>query len=106
MTEIKVKRGDTIYLVCTYTDNSDVPVDITNISIESKVMSSVKKHQLDFIVTKLDQTSPLQKGKFTITKSPTDDLPVGKYFWDIQYIEEGLVQSTETMLLTVVEDVV
>lgn len=104
MTEINIKRGDTLYLVCTYTDNSDVPVDLTSVGIESKVMTSTKIHYLDLVVTKLDQIT--NKGKFTITKNPTDVLEVGKYFWDIQYTESGLVQSTETMVLNVLEDVV
>lgn len=103
MTEINIKRGDTLYLVCTYTDNNDVPIDITNVAIESKVMNSVKVHYLDLVVTKLDQiTNP---GKFTITKNPAHNLDVGKYFWDIQYTENGLVQSTDTMILNVIQDV-
>lgn len=103
MTEINIKRGDTLYLVCTYTDSNDVPVDLTNVTIESKVMNSVKIHYLDLVVTKLNQTTDV--GKFTITKNPAHTLDVGKYFWDIQYTENGLVQSTETMVLNVLQDV-
>lgn len=103
MQEIQIKRGDTLYLVCTYTDNNDTPIDLTNVSIEVKVMSSTKQHMTSLVITKLDQVT--NTGKFTITSPVGYQLPIGKHYFDIQYTESGFVQSTETMNLTVIEDV-
>jgi hypothetical protein len=103
MQEIKLKRGDTLYLVCTYSDNNDVAIDLTNVSIESNVMSSVKEHITALVITKLDQVT--NTGKFSITAPVGFTFPVGKHLFDIQYTENGFVQSTDTMHLTIIEDV-
>lgn len=99
-----VKRGDDLYLVCTYTDANDVLIDLTSVQIESKVMDTLRNHVTDLVVTKLDQAT--NKGKYTVTY-PLGFYPVvGSYLWDIQYTESGFKQSTETMSLEVIEDVV
>lgn len=103
MSEITFKRGDSFFVVATYTNSSDVPQDITSVGIKSQVRNSSDELLAELVVDKLDQITQL--GKYTLATPIGYSLPTGRHKWDIQYTVAGQVQSTETIYVSIIEDV-
>lgn len=103
MQEIELKRGDTFLMSCTYSDNADLPIDITNVTIKSQVRDAQGVLLQELVVTKLDQVT--NKGKFTLGTVSGYSFPLGRHSWDIEYTSNGQVQSTETIFLNIIQDI-
>lgn len=104
MPTIKHKRGDTFEVVCTYKDTTGTPTNLTSIDIKSQIRNVKGELLSELTVTKLDQT--LNPGKFTLgaSASTTQLWTTETFYWDIQYTSSGVVTSTETMTIEVVQD--
>lgn len=106
MPQIYHKRGDTLSLTCTWVDSTDTPIDITSYTVESKVKATNFTDTLT--VTKTDPTN----GEFVLsaTATATESWPVSEgkasyLFCDVQFTLSGVVTSTETFQIVVLEDI-
>lgn len=90
------KRGDTFTALA-----QREGVDITNTTIRSQIRFGAWSHELTVTVT------DAANGEFTLSASAdwTRLWPTGTARWDIEYTDNGNVHSTETIALTIVEDV-
>lgn len=96
----KFKRGDTFFLSVTYKVD-ETPSDISEMTISSQIRSSSGSLIDSMIVQKLEEI-----GKFTLTSNVnTNTWPLGKVFCDIQFSEGGIVRSTESFGINVIEEV-
>jgi len=97
------KKGDSFTVNCTYLQNG-VPYDITNIDIKSQIREAAVL-VTDLVITKADQTN--NPGVFILTPSNSDTStwPSGNLLCDIQFTEQGIVRSTETFYVSLIEQV-
>lgn len=97
------KRGDTFNLTCTYKQGG-VPHSLNGIDIKSQIReASILVTELT--VTKANQTT--NPGVFVLTPTVTDTAtwPLGNLLCDIQFSENGLIRSTETFYVAIIEQV-
>ena len=98
-----IKRGDTFTLACTYKQNG-VVYDVTNFTIRSQVRDSEGMLVSELTVTKADQST--NPGVFVLAAAGATAWPVDILSCDIQFSDsEGVVRSTQTFKIPVVEDV-
>lgn len=98
-----IKRGDTFTLACTYKQNG-VVYDVTNFTIRSQVRYSTGALVAELTVTKADQTT--NPGVFVLAAADPMDWPVKILSCDIQFSDgDGVVRSTQTFQIPVVEDI-
>jgi hypothetical protein len=99
----KFKRGDTFALTCIYKQEG-IAHDLTNITIKCQIReATILVTDLD--VTKANQTT--NAGVFVLTPSVGDTTtwPSGNLLCDIQFTEGGVVRSTETFFVSLIEQV-
>ena len=98
---IKFKRGDTFTLNCTYKVNG-VPSSIATIDIDSQVRDFRGSLIEELTVTKTGST-----GVFTLLSSATQtsEWPISVLRCDIQFSQGGIVRSTQTIDISVLEDI-
>lgn len=101
MSQIKFKRGDTFTLTCTYKVNGSAS-SVSNIDIASQLRDKRGNLIQDFAVTKLVST-----GSFTLvaTATETNYWPISILQCDVQFSEGGIIRSTQTFDVAVVEDI-
>lgn len=101
MKVLLAKRGDTISFGCTRTNGSGEAVDLTDVEIAATLL--LGGETADFGVAK---TSP-ETGEFTLTIAAgvSETLVPGVGRCDVEFTDGGVVTSTETFSLHVVEDV-
>jgi hypothetical protein len=101
MNQIQFKRGDTFLLTCTYKVNG-VATSVASLTIDSQIRNNVKVLVQDLIVYKQIST-----GVFTLsaTAEETADWPVSVLRCDVQFSENGIVKSTDTFAISVIEDI-
>ena len=97
------KRGDTFSLACTYKQGG-VPFDITYIDIKSQIREAT------VLVTELNVTKANQStnpGVFILTPAQDETVswPLGNLICDIQFTESGVIRSTETFYVAIIEQV-
>lgn len=100
---ISVKQGDTFELFCVRRDNSGAVVPLTGLTVKSQMVKG-EGSLVDLTVTITDTAN----GAFTLSKTAaeTDLLEIGRYECDIQFTSDlGIVTSTNTFLITIVEDI-
>jgi len=100
---VSVKQGDTLELLCVRRDNSDNPVSLSSTSVKSQMIKG-SNPLVDLTVTVTDSAN----GEFTLSKTAaeTDVLEIGQYQCDIQFTtDSGVVTSTNTFTITIVEDI-
>src|SRR6056297_930669 len=102
MATITHKRGDTFELSCTL-ENQGVAVDITNFTITSQLRLSDDTLLQALTVTVTDAAA----GAFTLsaTSTETEVWDVAAYECDIEFIDDGEVNSSETFVLNVIKDI-
>ena len=95
------KRGDTFSLACVYKVDG-VATSVAAFDIDSQLRDSKDNLIKDLTVTKLPGT-----GQFTLTASATDttNWPVSVLKCDLQFSESGVVRSTETFNVVVVNEI-
>ena len=96
MSNITIKRGDTLFLQCSVASNS-LPQSLQNWQIKSTVKYGPRP-VANLTVTKSSDSFTLQ--------GSTASWPIGVLQCDIQYTTDaGVVISTETFNITTVQDV-
>ena len=98
---IKFKRGDTFSLTCTYKVDG-VPTSVSAITIKSQI-----RNQRDQLIQELDVEKLVSTGKFTLIASAEDtaEWPITVLRCDIQFSDGGIVRSTQTFDISVLEDI-
>ena len=101
MAQIRFKRGDTFSLSCTYKVDG-VPTSVSSIDIDSQIRDNRGSLVQNLTVTKLVNT-----GEFTLiaTATETAEWPVSVLRCDVQFSQGGLVRSTQTIDISVLEDI-
>ena len=96
MSNITIKRGDTLFLQCSVASNS-LPQSLQNWQIKSTVKYGPRPVS-NLIVTKSNDSFTLQ--------GSTASWPIGVLQCDIQYTTDaGIVISTETFNITTIQDI-
>lgn len=99
MPDILHKQGDTFLAACAYVDAAGDPVPLTGVEVTSAVRDGCRPYGL--AVTLADQaTAP---GQYQVEGDGC--WPVGSLAWDIQYVRDGIVFSSETRTICVAPDV-
>ena len=106
MAQVYHKRGDTLSLSAVWLDSNNDPVDLTGYTVESQVRAVGFVDDLTVTIT--DATA----GEFVLSATATDTSmwPVtssqsSRSFCDIQFTIAGIVVSSETFQVVVVEDI-
>jgi len=91
------KRGDTFSLQATVNGE-----DITSWAIQSQIRDNAGTLISELVVTKTDPAN----GEYTIAHpSSTSTFPLKLLYCDIQYTVGGVISSTETFRIEVIEDI-
>lgn len=109
MNNILIKQGNSIKWITKYIQPNGTPIDLSSSQI---IVTAVKTINTSFVLFKIDSNSPtsnmyitidsLVSGEFNIIVKDTSSFEKGKYFVDIQYIDdEGFKQSSESIELTI-----
>lgn len=101
MKQIKFKRGDTFTLTCTYKVDG-VATSVTDIDIESQIRSNNGT-----LVKELTVTKQVSTGVFLLSATATESAlwPTAALKCDVQFSQDGVVRSTQTFDVIVVEDI-
>lgn len=95
--KIIFKRGDTFSLQATANGE-----DITSWTIQSQIRDNTGTMISELTVTKTDAPN----GEYTLTHTgSTDAFPLKLLYCDIQYTVGGVISSTETFRIEVIEDI-
>lgn len=95
--KIIFKRGDTFSLQATANGE-----DITSWTIQSQVREATGTLVSELVVTKTDAVN----GEYSLTHSgATTAWPIKVLYCDIQYTVGGVIASTETLRIEVIEDI-
>lgn len=94
---ISVKSGNTFSLFCSYFNDSDVPLSLTDITITADIKTKTKTLITALVVTKLDDNSFL-------LKLPIDvELSTGVYYTDIRLSSNSAVVNSDIVQINVKE---
>lgn len=101
MAQIQFKRGDTFTLTCTYKVDG-VATSVTALTIDSQI-----RNQRNQLIQELTVTKLVGTGQFTLVASAenTTEWPVSVLRCDIQFSDNGIVRSTQTFDISVVEEI-
>lgn len=104
MTQIlRHKRGDTLALDCS------VDVDLDGWTVRAQIRRGPSQHLLadcDVAILEYDAESAITHFAITVSAEETAKWPLGSAEMDIEYTDpDGLVQSTETIMLDVQRDI-
>lgn len=97
------KRGDSFALTCIYKQEG-VPHDLTHIDVKCQIREATIL-VTDLVVTKANQTTNTGVFILTPTVDDTTTWPSGNLLCDIQFTEQGVVRSTETFYVSLIEQV-
>ena len=103
---INFKRGDTFSLECTRKDNAGVAVNLTGYTI-----TSTAKVGTSFSDSLTVAVTNAAAGQFTLseTAANTANWPISSdasiMYCDVQFVLSGVVKSSETFIINVVEDI-
>lgn len=90
---IAVRSGNTFSLLCSYTDELGIPLNILNSQISAEVRDSSKN-----LITTLDIAI---ESDSTFRLSSVITLPEGIYFTDIKIVEDGIVRNSDILRINV-----
>lgn len=101
--QIYFKRGDTFLFSATVSDTAGSPINLTGWTIQAQVRNSGGTLIDAAVVTVTDAVN----GTYTLTVADTTDWAINEtYYFDIQYTDSGgIIRSTNTLLIAVVEDI-
>lgn len=112
MAEIYHKRGDTFTYYARWTQgDSDIPVDLTGLTITSQVRAGSFVDDLTITVTNAENgefiisATAASTMLWPITDSPSSRLFGSRLFSDIQFTDGANTVSTETFQILLREDI-
>ncbi len=97
------KRGDTFSLACTW-KVSGVPTALTGLVIASQVRTQAGLKLVASLQT-VPADQGLTPGLFTLLAGDTANWPIGNLVCDIEITQDGIVRSSESFLIPVVDGV-
>lgn len=100
-----LKRGDTFLPAIAVTDGAGAPLSLAGWLIKSQIRDATQRLVADLdVINRVDAS-----GTYTLrpaATTPEAGWPVGDHLWDIQYTNPaGVVMSTDTILVSVLQDV-
>lgn len=106
---ITLKKGDSLKLNVVYKDSNNTPIDLTGFKLLFKVkdLKNINIISIDSAVN--NPKSKIQfvdkvYGIFNILVIDTDNLPIGTFNADIQYIDaDGIKQSSKSFGIKIVD---
>lgn len=99
-----LKRGDTFQLGCLAKDSDGQPEDLSGVTLRAQARSAMSGQLVaELVIGKADQST--HPGEFAISAISTDAWPIGMLLIDIEQRVGQAVASTETLKLTIIEDV-
>ena len=99
-----MKRGDTFQLGCLAKDSDGQPEGLSGVTLRAQARAALSGALVaELTVSKSDQTT--HPGEFSISAISTDAWPIGMLLIDIEQRVGQAVASTETLKLTIIEDV-
>jgi len=107
MADITLKRGDSINWNCSLIDDQSNPIDITNYTIRTQGKDSERTVTL-FSLTNGNGVTITSgaNGAYQIQLLDTSSFGLGNFDVDIEFTDSnGIVNSTQTFTLEIVEDV-
>lgn len=103
---IDVKRGDTLRLIFEYIDSNGVPIDLSGCSARMQIRTKREKTLLLELVESDGLSLDSLAGTVVIRKQLPADFLVGSHEFDLEMTySDGTVESTNTLILKVIEDV-
>lgn len=99
MTTISIKRGDTLLLKVTVNDLDGNPLEGEAENIKSEIRDRFKKLITTFLV------SEDGNGVYSLSLPDGVLLPVGVLYFDIQQTIAGVVSSSNTVTVNVLQDI-
>lgn len=97
--EIKMKEYDTLLLVCEYQDDTDEPVDLSNITVTADIKSKAGTLYESLRVKKSQQT-----GSFSLSRA-NGYLPADQYRIDVLFTQSNHRVASETFTLNVEQSI-
>ena len=96
-----LKKGDTLAFIATLTDQENKPIIgiADNLKADVKTINDLKI--AEFVITENDTIG----GNYLFEIMDTTKFPVDILYTDIQYSNNGIVTSSETMTIQVTKDV-
>lgn len=99
-----LKRGDSLQLGCLAKDSDGQPDDLSGVTLRAQARSAMSGQLVaELVIGKADQST--HPGEFSISAISTDAWPISMLLIDIELRVGVAVVSSETMRLTVLEDV-
>ena len=93
--KVVVKNGNTFSLFCSYTDETGIPLPLTNATITAEVRNQGK--------TLISQMTVTLESDYTFRLSPPTDLPSGVFYTDVRIVENGVVRNSNILQINVVD---
>lgn len=88
--ELSMDQGATFSAYVTITDNSNVPVDLTNYTVRSQMRKSYfSETSYDFTITKNDASNGIVS--LSMTSSNTSLIRPGRYLYDVEMEADSTV---------------
>lgn len=94
-TGIRVKRGATLILQLTVTDDNNVPIDITNMTLSAQARTVLGAKVADLPVSHTDELS------IALIEAPTDSWPIGTLLCDLRAMSGEIVEYSATFQISV-----
>ena len=99
-----MKRGDTFQLGCLAKDSDGQPEGLSGVTLRAQARSAMSGQLVaELVIGKSDQST--HPGEFAISAISTDAWPLGMLLIDVEQRVGQAVASTETLKLTVIEDI-
>ena len=99
-----LKRGDTFQLGCLAKDSDGQPEDLSGVTLRAQARAASSGALVaELLVSKSDQVT--HPGEFAISAGDTSAWPIAMLLIDIERRVGPAVVSSETLQLTVLEDV-
>jgi hypothetical protein len=98
---LELKRGDTFVFHVTLTDENNDPIilDVNN------MLCQVRKFPRRELVDTFTIETTAVDGQYKFTATNTNIYPIGVLYSDIEFTIDGVVKSSDTFKINVVEDV-
>lgn len=96
------KRGDTFAFVSIFKNENDIP----RVGITSQLKCQIRNDKDEFISEmSISETTTQGEYLFTVSAEQTQDWPLETLFLDIQFTDNDIVTSSETMFFRVAKDI-